>query len=738
MKTSASAQNFQVINPYKKKEQNQSDIFTYEANNYNNTNDIFSNRLLSKQDSASLLPINKMIYNNIFNESQSYLSNQTSISSKINVNHSPNKSTTTQIENPEITTTVIYVNPLGLKNPKKFNYNQQFYSQNLNYISPSHANKNGNNLNLTRNQSANSIAPNLNRINIFDNLKNDLKILDEKPKNEHISPSFEITSPKREKNIFSDMNVKQKLLTPNTNKNKNKLLHSYNFNHNYNFDYSNSDTKINNINNSIKFFSKSNKFDTMLNLSVNNNVIKSNTNIKQNNADIFSLNNIINNDSNFSLEKKVINHNLSNIYQNNKINHNLNDINFYNNNDSKIKSSENKDNYNNIKIETSQVINCNNNNNIYDYKNKSSYENYNYNNYNNLINNYNNNNNFDNNNNLYINDNYFNIKNDYNFNNNKYNINIEYNSTNGYYTSKDINPFLDMEKINKKSEIVPESNLKLSEFIKINQIGKGTEGTIYSVKWKRNNKIYALKRSAIKLLQNVEKRQEEIMMLKDFRKKTGSDGVIRIYGFLCVTKKNYYDFYEIMELAEIDWEKEIQNRSKFQYYYDENELMKIMGQIVRTFSLLQKNHITHRDIKPQNIMIVNGNYKICDFGNARILKREGFVIQNIRGSELYMSPLIFKAFHSNAHQVKHNTFKSDVFSLGMCFLLAAALSFRPLNTIREIYDMNIIKGIIQQYLGNLYSQKLIDIIISMIQIEEYLRPDFIQLEALFPQTYSFY
>ena len=164
-------------------------------------------------------------------------------------------------------------------------------------------------------------------------------------------------------------------------------------------------------------------------------------------------------------------------------------------------------------------------------------------------------------------------------------------------------------------------------------------------------------------------------MLKDFRKRTGSDGVIRIYGDLCVDSIDGYDFYEIMELAEIDWDEEILFRGKYHYYYQENDLMAIMRQIVETFSLLQKNHITHRDIKPQNIMIVDGKFKICDFGNARILKKEGYVIQRIRGSEMYMSPVLFKGFHAKMAQVKHNTFKSDVFSLGMCFLLAASSEY---------------------------------------------------------------
>jgi len=30
-----------------------------------------------------------------------------------------------------------------------------------------------------------------------------------------------------------------------------------------------------------------------------------------------------------------------------------------------------------------------------------------------------------------------------------------------------------------------------------------------------------------------------------------------------------------------------------------------------------------------------------------------------------MSPIVFKAYHAGLKQIQHNTFKSDVFSLGM-------------------------------------------------------------------------
>ena len=326
--------------------------------------------------------------------------------------------------------------------------------------------------------------------------------------------------------------------------------------------------------------------------------------------------------------------------------------------------------------------------------------------------------------------------------NNNYNINFNININNDYTNHNPSNNIYNINENNnnilpiKFPELEPSSNFKLSEFLKLGEIGKGTEGIIYSVKWKKNNKKYALKKGLIKLIETVKKRQQEINMLKEFRKKTGSDGVINIYGYLCLTnKQNYYnyDFYEIMELAELDWDKEIERRGKIRQYYSEYELINIMHQIVHTFYLLQINHITHRDIKPQNIIIVNGKYKIIDFGNARIMLRSGLLIQRIRGSEMYMSPLMFKAYHSKMERVKHNTFKSDVFSLGMCFLLAATLSYNPLNTIREIYDFSVINKIVRNYIGQIYSENICSLILPMLQIEENLRPDFIELEKIFTQ-----
>ena len=280
--------------------------------------------------------------------------------------------------------------------------------------------------------------------------------------------------------------------------------------------------------------------------------------------------------------------------------------------------------------------------------------------------------------------------------------------------------------------IEPDFNIKLNEFIILNQIGQGSEGLVYKVRWIKNNKTYAMKKCGIQSLEAVKTKDQEIVTVKNFVESTGNDGILKTFGRLCKPNSiGFFDYYEIMEFADRDWEQEIMRRQKLHLFYQEYELTEILGKLVRNFSSLQTNHITHRDVKPQNIMLLNGIFKISDFGNAKVLKREGIIIQRVRGSELFMSPIVFKGYHSGVLQIQHNSFKSDVFSLGMCLFFAACLSYDGPSYIREVYDMNTIRRVLNQYLGRRYSQNFINILFTMLQVEERKRPDFNQLEIMF-------
>ena len=283
---------------------------------------------------------------------------------------------------------------------------------------------------------------------------------------------------------------------------------------------------------------------------------------------------------------------------------------------------------------------------------------------------------------------------------------------------------------NEPIDCIPEK-LVPSDFKIIKQIGEGEFGKIYSVIWSKNNKKYAMKIEKTKFREEMRWSQAKIKIMKDFYKKTRHNGIIRVFSDLWKKEKIEYEYYVIMELAEKDWQQEITLRYEYQKYYTEKELVNILGQIISTCALLQKNHISHRDIKPQNILLKKGQYKLSDFGEAKILEKSGMIVQKIRGTEMFMSPILFFGLHDSVkpkEKISHNTYKSDVYSLGMCALFAATLSLDCPCDIRELKNMSDVENVVNKNLSKNYSANFISFILEMLEIDENIRPDFIELE----------
>ena len=300
---------------------------------------------------------------------------------------------------------------------------------------------------------------------------------------------------------------------------------------------------------------------------------------------------------------------------------------------------------------------------------------------------------------------------------------------NTFRTNKINNEF---KKILKTINIFP-IIINPEEYVKISQIGKGTFGKIFKVKWIKNKKNYAMKEMSFFTEDNIFYLKERVQFILDFNKKCKCNGLIKIFGDCSLKKGTKYYYYEIMELADRDWEQEIKIRKENSNFYTEKELFDIMKQLIKTLSLLQQNHITHRDIKLQNILIINNKYKICDFGESRTLNQKGIIAQPIRGSELYMSPILFFGLNKKLQQVIHNTYKSDIFSVGMCMLFASNLNDNILYDIRELTNMDKIRSILKSYLNKRYSDKYIEFLLCMLEIDEKKRPDFIQFEKVMSQ-----
>ena len=282
------------------------------------------------------------------------------------------------------------------------------------------------------------------------------------------------------------------------------------------------------------------------------------------------------------------------------------------------------------------------------------------------------------------------------------------------------------EKSKEKSEFL----LNPDSFKYLGVIGEGEYGKIYLAQNIMDNQYYAMKIEVFDNRGEAYRRQVITKLIKDVLKKTNSQGIIKIYGDIWLKKNNLYNYYVLMEKAEIDMEQELIIRCRFLKYYSERELTNVLCQLIVACAQLQRNNIAHRDIKPQNILILNGLYKLCDFGEAKLFNKGEVIIQRIRGSELYMSPVLFFGMKNKFEHIKHNVYKSDVFSLGLSILLAGTLDYDSICQIRELTDMEKIKNIVAYFLSKRYSNNFISFLLRMLEVDENKRPDFLQLESL--------
>ncbi|HYC36694.1 MAG TPA: serine/threonine-protein kinase [Usitatibacter sp.] len=112
------------------------------------------------------------------------------------------------------------------------------------------------------------------------------------------------------------------------------------------------------------------------------------------------------------------------------------------------------------------------------------------------------------------------------------------------------------------------------------------------------------------------------------------------------------------------------------------EVAEIIFKCVRALAFAQTIGLTHRDLKPGNILHKEGTeIKIADFGAAINRVADRTMISNV-GSPAYMAPELV----TGAAQASHIT---DIYALGvvMYYLLSGKLPFSGANTMSVIYQI---------------------------------------------------
>lgn len=190
----------------------------------------------------------------------------------------------------------------------------------------------------------------------------------------------------------------------------------------------------------------------------------------------------------------------------------------------------------------------------------------------------------------------------------------------------------------------------------------------------------------------------------------------------------------VMELLHTDLEQELKRRKRRKQSWSEGELMRMLGTLASALAQAQQMNIAHRDITLSNMLLTaSGDVKLGDFGMSKW--NEGCSDQHTcTGTQAYYSPLLRQSMalaltnciNSRNVQVAHNVYKSDVYSLGVCFLALATV--KPPKEIQGegspaevlLRELRILQGydVLRQPLE------------AMLSCEEVDRPDFAQLSQL--------
>lgn len=144
---------------------------------------------------------------------------------------------------------------------------------------------------------------------------------------------------------------------------------------------------------------------------------------------------------------------------------------------------------------------------------------------------------------------------------------------------------------------------------------------------------------------------------------------------------------------------------------------------------LQENDMIHGDIRPDLIGVpvkTGENFKLMDrLGDPSPPNQTQ--LNNLRNDkDIFMSPILFKSLINKERKIKHNPFKSDVFSLGLIILQAGLL--KPVQHIYnkkdKTFNENVIVDLVDEFFMN-YSESFIlqEILMNMLEFSEKLRQE---------------
>ena len=198
----------------------------------------------------------------------------------------------------------------------------------------------------------------------------------------------------------------------------------------------------------------------------------------------------------------------------------------------------------------------------------------------------------------------------------------------------------------------------------INHIGQGGAGIVYDVQ--KGSAHYALKECAELDEESLKRFARELRIAKTLN----SPNIVKVIDEDIQADSPYY----IMEMCEESLKQAVDRG------LDKEQKYSYILQACNGFAELHNNGIIHRDIKPGNILIANGEAKVSDFGLGKFENRDTTTITTditSKGTPGFMAPEI-----ANEGHFKDADVRSDIFSIGalLYYVFSDGMIPSPINS----------------------------------------------------------
>ncbi|KAK3224631.1 hypothetical protein Dsin_004493 [Dipteronia sinensis] len=201
------------------------------------------------------------------------------------------------------------------------------------------------------------------------------------------------------------------------------------------------------------------------------------------------------------------------------------------------------------------------------------------------------------------------------------------------------------------------AGISYADLENIQVLGHGNGGTVYKVRHKRTDKIYALKVVHGDTDATV---RRQVFREMEILRRTDSPHTVKCHG---IFEKPSGDIAILMEYMDAGTLETLLRRDGT---FSESKLRNVASQILEGLTYLHSIKIIHRDIKPSNLLVDRKmSIKISDFGVSKIMCRTLDPCNSYVGTCAYMSP---ERFDPDSYGGNYNGYAGDIWSLGLTLL----------------------------------------------------------------------